>query len=83
MMPNQGLDEATLYVNRRRCLGVRGCDALLLSMLPEGSQLRVVAPPGFNQTYLGLPDNPLARPQHDTSGNPPMEPERYCRRGLG
>ena len=61
IMRQQGLDEATLYINNPPCGGVQGCDYLLPRMLPEGSQLRIVAP-GFEQTYFGLPDNLFVRP---------------------
>jgi RHS repeat-associated protein len=56
------INEATLYINKVPCGGVQGCDYLLPRMLPEGSQLRVVGPEGFDQTYAGLPDDLFARP---------------------
>jgi hypothetical protein len=52
----QGLDEATLYINRVPCPGVRGCDAMLPRMLPRGARLHVYGPNGFRKTYTGLPD---------------------------
>jgi hypothetical protein len=48
----QRLDEATLYINRVPCPGVRGCDA----MLPRGARLHVYGPNGFRKRYTGLPD---------------------------
>ena len=63
IMRQQGLQEATLYINNPSgpCPGAQGCDYLLPRMLPEGSQLRVVAPGGFNQTYFGLQDDVFVR----------------------
>lgn len=61
IMRQQSLEEATLYINNVPCGGVQGCDYLLPRMLPEGAQLRVVAP-GFVRTYLGLPDDLAVEP---------------------
>jgi hypothetical protein len=55
-MRQMGLEEATLYINNNPCAGVRGCNALLPSMLPPGSSLRIVSTSGFDQVYKGLPD---------------------------
>ena len=38
VMRQQGLKDATFYINRIPCSGVRGCDAMLPRMLPEGAQ---------------------------------------------
>jgi hypothetical protein len=51
-----GLSDATLYINRVPCAGLRGCDAMLPRMLPEGARLHVYGSNGFGHTYTGLPD---------------------------
>jgi len=56
IMKEQGLGDATLYINRIPCPGPRGCAAMLPRMLPEGASLRVIGPGGYDQTFLGLPD---------------------------
>lgn len=56
VMRQEGLSEATLYINRIPCAGVRGCDAMLPRMLPEGARLHLRGPGGFRKTYTGLPD---------------------------
>ena len=56
IMREQGLSEATLYINRVPCPGKIGCDAMLPRMLPEGARLRVIGPDGFERIYFGLPD---------------------------
>lgn len=56
IMRQQGLQEATLYINRIPCPGNTGCDAMLPRMLPEGARLRVIGPGGFERIYVGLPD---------------------------
>jgi nucleic acid/nucleotide deaminase of polymorphic system toxin len=50
------LKEATLYMNQVPCTKLRGCDAMLPRMLPEGSELTVHGPGGFVKVYKGLPD---------------------------
>ncbi|EYF08101.1 DUF6531 domain-containing protein [Chondromyces apiculatus] len=59
LMRQYELSKATLYINRVPCPGVRGCDALLARMLPEGVQLEIIGPNGFKKTYTGLPDPKL------------------------
>lgn len=61
IMRNQGLEEATLYINNSPCGGVQGCEYLLPRMLPEGSQLRVVSP-GWGRTFAGWPDDLFVEP---------------------
>jgi hypothetical protein len=56
LMRQQGLKDATLYINQVPCTGRNGCDVLLPRLLPEGAQLHVYGPNGFRQTYTGLPD---------------------------
>jgi RHS repeat-associated protein len=56
IMRQQGLTEATLYINRVPCPGKTGCDAMLPRMLPERARLRIVGPDGFEKVYIGLPD---------------------------
>jgi hypothetical protein len=46
----------TLYINHEPCPGARGCAAMLSRMLPEGVQLRVIGPNGYDRTFFGLPD---------------------------
>ena len=53
-MEDLGLSEATLYLNRIPCGGIRGCDALLPRMLGEGRQLRVVVPGQLDKVYVGV-----------------------------
>ena len=55
-MRQQGVDEATLYINRIPCPGRAGCDAMLPRMLPAGAHLKVIGPDGFVKTYVGMPD---------------------------
>jgi hypothetical protein len=52
-MRQQGIDEATLYINRIPCPGKTGCDAMLSRMLPPGARLHVRGPDGFRHTYTG------------------------------
>ena len=56
IMRQQGLQEATLYINRVPCSGSNGCGAMLSRMLPEGARLRVIGPNGYDQVFVGLPD---------------------------
>ena len=56
VMRQEGLAEATLYINRVPCPGKTGCDAMLSRMLPEGSRLRVIGPDGFDEVFIGLYD---------------------------
>jgi RHS repeat-associated protein len=56
IMRQQGLNEATLYINRVPCPGVRGCDAMLERMLPEGATLHVYGPNGYYKPFKGIPD---------------------------
>ena len=56
VMRKEGLDDATLAINKVPCPGKTGCDAMLPRMLPEGTHLNLVAPNGFRKTYTGLPD---------------------------
>jgi hypothetical protein len=50
VMRQQGLKDATFYINRIPCSGVRGCDAVLPRMLPEGARLHLRGPNGFRKT---------------------------------
>jgi hypothetical protein len=56
VMREQGLKDATLYINRAPCAGATGCGAMLPRMLPEGGRLRVVGPNGYDQVFVGSPD---------------------------
>ena len=56
IMREQGLRDATLYINRVPCPGGMGCGAMLPRMLPEGARLRIVGPGGYDQVFVGLPD---------------------------
>ncbi len=56
IMRQEGLQDATLYINRVPCPGTTGCGAMLPRMLPGGARLRVVGPDGYDQTFVGLPD---------------------------
>ncbi len=64
-MRQEGLDEATLYINRVPCPTKdprsKGCDDALKQMLPEGAKLRVIGPDGFEKTYTGEPDRPQSK----------------------
>jgi YD repeat-containing protein len=57
-MRSIGATYGTLDINKVPCSAGSGggCDGLLPAMLPEGAQLRVRGPDGFDQTYTGLPD---------------------------
>lgn len=54
-MRQNGVKYAVLYINNIPCAGVPGCDAMLPRMLPEGAELKVVAPNQFEKTYVGRP----------------------------
>jgi nucleic acid/nucleotide deaminase of polymorphic system toxin len=56
LMRQGDLKKAELYINRVPCKDVRGCDALLPRMLPEGSELTVRGPDGYVKVYKGLAD---------------------------
>ncbi len=55
-MRQEGLAEATLYINRVPCPGKICCYEMLPRMLPEGARLRVIGPDGFDEVFIGLPD---------------------------
>jgi hypothetical protein len=65
VMRKEGLQEATLYINKVPCPTKDprslGCANALEHMLPESSQLRVVGPDGYNQLFTRLPDPPGTR----------------------
>ncbi|MFO0762978.1 MAG: RHS repeat-associated core domain-containing protein [Byssovorax sp.] len=54
----EGISDATLYINKVPCGVGPGCANNLPYMLPEGAQLRVIGPEGYDQTFVGLPDPP-------------------------
>ncbi len=56
LMRQTGSSEATLYINQVPCAGATGCGSMLPRMLPEGAQLRVVGPGGYDKIFTGLPD---------------------------
>ena len=56
IMRNGGPQEGTLFINRVPCPGPTGCASMLPRMLPQGAQLRVLGPDGYDQTFRGLPD---------------------------
>ncbi len=61
LIRKHGIKEATLYINNPPCSyevkGIqRGCQHYLPKMLPEGSKLTVIAPNGYKQLFIGLPD---------------------------
>jgi hypothetical protein len=51
----EGLEKATLYLNRAPCPGKVGCDVNLHRMLPPGGKLTIYGPDGFAKVYRGLP----------------------------
>jgi hypothetical protein len=55
-MRQRDLERVELYINQNPCAGVRGCDAMLPRMLPEGSELVVRGPDGSVKVYKGLAD---------------------------
>jgi RHS repeat-associated protein len=61
IMRQQGIEEASLYLNNSPCPGVYGCAAQLPNMLPENSQLHVYVQEGdswgFYKTFVGLADS--------------------------
>jgi len=54
----EGISEATLQITKVPCTVSPGCANMLPHMLPEGSQLRVIGPGGYDVTFRGLPDPP-------------------------
>ena len=62
IMRKEGLQEATLYINKVPCptkdIRSLGCADALEHMLPESAQLRVIGPNGYNKLFTGLPDPP-------------------------
>ncbi len=64
LMRQEGLDEATLYINNTPCAGIMGCDAMLPDMLPEGATLTVYINDALSGTsgwvtriYTGVSDS--------------------------
>ena len=55
-MRQNSIRDGVLYINRAPCPGGTGCEAMLPRMLPEGAQLRVLGPNGYDKTFVGLPD---------------------------
>nr|WP_238355898.1 DddA-like double-stranded DNA deaminase toxin [Kribbella sandramycini] len=55
-MRRDGIRNARIVLNNRPCPGDLGCNKLLPSFLPPGSQLTVYGPGGFKQTYYGKSD---------------------------
>jgi hypothetical protein len=62
VMRREGIQEATLYINRVPCPTNNplspGCFDNLPKMLPENARLRVIGPEDFDRTFTGLPDPP-------------------------
>jgi nucleic acid/nucleotide deaminase of polymorphic system toxin len=56
LMRKGDLKQAELWINNAPCSGVRGCDAMLPRMLPEGSELTVHGPGNVVKVYKGLAD---------------------------
>ncbi|WP_437753911.1 DddA-like double-stranded DNA deaminase toxin [Sorangium sp. So ce1389] len=56
VMREQGIKDATLYINQAPCSSATGCGAMLPRMLPEGARLRVLGPDRYDQVFIGLPD---------------------------
>jgi hypothetical protein len=58
VMRLEGVQQATLYINRIPCADARppGCHLMLPRMLPEGAELTVFGPDGFKWVYRGIPD---------------------------
>ncbi|WP_207217691.1 MULTISPECIES: FG-GAP-like repeat-containing protein [Sorangium] len=56
VMRERGIKDATLHINQVPCSSATGCGAMLPRMLPEGAQLRVLGPDGYDQVFIGLPD---------------------------
>jgi hypothetical protein len=55
-MRRDGIRRARIILNNRPCPGDLGCNKLLPSFLPPGSQLTVYGPDGFKHTYYGETD---------------------------
>jgi hypothetical protein len=58
IMRVENLRNATLWINRVPCGSANGCAAMLKDMLPEGAQLRVIGPEGYDEQFTGIPDRP-------------------------
>jgi hypothetical protein len=55
-MRRDRIRKARIILNNRPCPGDLGCNKLLPSFLPPGSQLTVYGPDGFKHTYYGETD---------------------------
>ncbi|MFI5709757.1 DddA-like double-stranded DNA deaminase toxin [Kribbella sp. NPDC051620] len=55
-MRRDGIRKACIILNNRPCPGDLGCNKLLPSFLPPGSQLTVYGPNNFKRTYYGETD---------------------------
>jgi hypothetical protein len=58
IMRTEGLDEASLFINKVPCSVGPGCANNLPHMLPEGATLYVYGPDGYVFPFRGLPDPP-------------------------
>ncbi|MGK3969858.1 RHS repeat-associated core domain-containing protein [Sorangium sp. So ce118] len=58
IMRVEGVARATLTINQAPCGASNGCASMLPHMLPEGAQLRVIGPRGYDRVFVGLPDPP-------------------------
>jgi RHS repeat-associated protein len=54
-MRQQGLQKATLYINKIPCSYQGGCQNMLPHMLPPGAELTIYGPNGWQAVYTGLP----------------------------
>jgi hypothetical protein len=59
-MRQNGIDSATLYINRVPCPTLSpnspGCADMLPRMLPPGAKLSVYGPGGYIRHFIGAPD---------------------------
>ena len=59
-MRELNIQRGVLYINREPCGPATdfraGCEFMLPKMLPEGAELQVIGPNGYNRIFIGLPD---------------------------
>jgi hypothetical protein len=78
----EGLEGATLYINRAPCAGKAGCAAMFERMVPKGSKLLVYVSPGGSGGRLLTYSPWLVRGSSESSLPGPAR-RHNCRSGCG